>query len=644
MRYDATMEFCAWLFLIVIAAHYFVRRRYPSRKNTFFSLFLIIGLVDIAADIASAYVIEYAASLPPFVNIFVNYLLYVCQISLAPLFLLFILCVIGSLRKQYRLRVWLSMIPALLTLAALAVNPVYPLFFYFDQNQVYQHGTFFPLLFLGTGAYLLGAAVIIICNRKRIRSIEYFSMLAFIVILSASMLLQTVFPQYLLTGVALSLAICMMYLTMQNPEDMIDPASGVFDRGSFFSFTENLFLERRPFCVTQLHIRDLDQIERYLGVTNSDKLIGDIGAFLLEADMRATVFRIDDDRFCLVTRRRAEAERIESAVLSRFAESWRIANVELTVSVCGCFLPDPSGLGSAEALRSLFDMAFPLAKDNEPFLVIDSRLQETFRRTAKVEQLLRRSLDERTVEIALQPIYDLHDNRISGAEALARLRDTDGSVVMPGEFVPIAERTGLVVRLGEQVIDKACEFLSYSGLARNKAFTGLCVNLSVVECIDGSLVPKIHDASARCDIPPQKLCFEITESAATLADALPRKMETLRSEGYYFALDDFGSGYSNYDSLMRLPFCAVKLDRMMLALSMTSKRSETVLVSMVEMAQKLGMDTVVEGVENAAQEALLRRHGIRFAQGYHFFRPMTPQAFVEAFERANARKTSLQIS
>lgn len=642
MQYNAMLEISALLFLVVIAWHFFTRKRCPSHRNTFFSISIIIGMLDLAADIASAYAITYSDRIAPWLNWLINMLLYLCQISLAPLLFLYTLCVISVLVKKYRWRIALSLVPTVVTIVLLLLNPTLHLFFYFDATGQYLHGPLFPYLYLSTIGYLLASFVIIAVYRRRIRRIEYFTMLVFTSLITISIVMQAFFPRTLVTGVALSLSLCMTYLTMQNPGDMLDPLTGVFDRASFFWHMDGLLKEHKPFQVSMLHIIDADNIENYLGAAAGSKLFKQIGAFLL-LQSTADCFRINDSTFCIVTYREEHAQQAEYRILNRFVLSWTIDRINLAVQVRGCRISGHAVFRDTDEMLSMMDQALPLAADGGAFVEIDGELYQRFARAMEVEHLLMRSLNERRVEIALQAIYNIQKGRIVGAEALARLRDDDGTIVMPGEFVPIAERTGMIVRLGEQVLEKACQYLADSGLLLSDQFENMCVNLSVVECVDASLVTKILSITNAYHIPARVLCFEITESAAAVSDTLPAKMDRLRQAGFRFSLDDFGSGYSNYDSIMRLPFGTVKMDRMMLNMSMKSKRSETILLRTIEMVKSLDLDVIVEGVENAEQADMLRSSGIRYVQGFYFFRPMPTDEFSDAFRASNgiARETDV---
>ncbi len=630
MTYNAQFEMCAFLFLSVIAVHFFTRQRYPSRLNRFFALFIIIGLVDIASDICSAYTLEMIAELPLWVNWLVNMLLFYCQICLAPLMFLYIICMNGALTKENRNWILLSMAPFGATFVLLSLNPATGLVFYFSETLEYMHGPLFLALYGGTVFYLILGFIQILIHRKSLRRVEYYTMITFIVMIVGSIIIQYLYSSILLTGVALSLSIVMMYLTLQNPDDMLDPLTGAFNRNGFLLYINTLIKDKRRFQIAMFDLDDMSAVNSVFGIAVGDNVLREIGAYLHRIAPGSRIFRIVGDSFVVVTNTERACRRIVHTAGVRFKERWSVGGFNLNISACICYACDAYKCLNGDEMIALIEDSLAQAKQQGrgSILETDAAAVELVRRKARVEELLRRAIEQDAVEVFFQPIVRLDNGgRIAGAEALSRIRDENGVIVMPGEFIPIAERTGLIVPLGAQVFDKACRFLRDSGLNDDPAFEKMCVNLSVVECIDDLLSKKIYDVVEHYGVAPQKLCFEITETTATLSETLPERMDALCAQGYRFALDDFGTGYANYDSIMRLPFSIVKIDKSMFDSSFRDQKSGMIFFHTIKMVRALGHDVVVEGVETKEQAELLARNDVQFAQGYYFSRPVPSAEF-----------------
>jgi len=195
-------------------------------------------------------------------------------------------------------------------------------------------------------------------------------------------------------------------------------------------------------------------------------------------------------------------------------------------------------------------------------------------------------------------------------------------------FIPMAEETGLIVELGEWVLNEACRV----GAHKLPGLT-VAVNVSPIQVVRDDFVLVVRKALAASGLPPQRLEIEITESL--FIDASPkalRNLETLRQMGIHVALDDFGTGYSSLAYLRQFPFDTLKIDRAFVRELVTQHDARAIVRSIVELASALGMSTVAEGVEEPAQYELLRRAGCQGVQGFLIARPMLVEQVVEMIE------------
>lgn len=632
-QYNAYFEMCALVFLAVVAFHFFTKPRYPTRQNRFFAAFVVVGMVDLMADLLSAYCIEHFEIVPLSLNLALNSVYYLCQITLAPMLLLYTLCLSDALNRKNARRICLSLVPAAVAALMVLPNVFFGYYFYFDADMVYHRGALYPVLFAETVGYLLFVFGYVLVKRKRLRAIVFFTMLAFIAIVVVASVLQAFFPAYLITGAALSLAILMMYLTLQNPDDVLDPLTGALSRSSFLLHTGTLLQRKKPFQVVMFEIDGMSALNSLFGLSIGDDIISGIGAFLRRVKGAGRFFRVIGDSFAIVTEDEALCRRVVSDTVERFRSNWQMQNVTIQLSISICYTLNAERCLDIDELTTLLEHGqTDMRKQGRGgVLQIDDAMLERLRRQSVIESILRDSLDRHALEMHLQPIIALSSGRITGAEALVRLRDPSGRLVLPDEFIPIAERNGLIGRIGTEVIASACAFMRDNDLVADPRFEGVCVNLSVVECLDDALEARILDISRQYGITPDKLCFEITETTASMSDDLPRKMTALCQAGFKFALDDFGTGYANYDSIMRLPFYCVKMDKTMLVYKGLSEKSEALFTRTVDMVRALGLSVIAEGVETARQADSLKQTGVVYAQGYHFARPMPSDDFVALY-------------
>ena len=253
---------------------------------------------------------------------------------------------------------------------------------------------------------------------------------------------------------------------------------------------------------------------------------------------------------------------------------------------------------------------------------------ERLRLRMTMERDLRQAVARDELRLHWQPQVNAAEWRICGCEALLRWQHTELGLIPPMNFIPMAEETGLIVELGEWVLNEACRV----GAQKLPGLT-VAVNVSPIQVVRDDFVLVVRKALSASGLPPQRLEIEITESL--FIDASPkalRNLETLRQMGIRVALDDFGTGYSSLAYLRQFPFDTLKIDRAFVRELVTQHDARAIVRSIVELAAALGMTTVAEGVEEPAQYELLRRAGCKAVQGFLIARPMLIDQAVEMLE------------
>ena len=254
-------------------------------------------------------------------------------------------------------------------------------------------------------------------------------------------------------------------------------------------------------------------------------------------------------------------------------------------------------------------------------------------RRLRIEQALRKALDAGEIEAHYQPKGAMETGRISGFEALARWRREDGDFVPPSEFIPVAEESDLIARLGVYMLRQACaqaQRWHQAGLDPGS----ISVNVSARQLADEGLVDSVASILIEAGLEPGRLELEITESALVHDEvAAERALERFREMGVRVALDDFGTGYSSLTFLRRFAVDVIKIDRSFVAGIGSSPDDEAIVAAIISMAKALRLEVVAEGVETEAQRAFLKRSGCHHEQGYLFSPPKEPAAIEAAMRR-----------
>ncbi|MCU1376579.1 MAG: hypothetical protein JWO68_3865 [Actinomycetia bacterium] len=248
----------------------------------------------------------------------------------------------------------------------------------------------------------------------------------------------------------------------------------------------------------------------------------------------------------------------------------------------------------------------------------------------QIEADMRRGLEADEFVVHFQPVVDLADGSVVGAEALVRWQHPERGILSPGEFIPIAEETGLIVPLGEQVLVRALrEAASWAEPAPYVA-----VNVSGRQFLVPGFADVVFGAVAEAGVDPDRVRLELTESVLMRdVDRSTSTLEAIAAHGIHISIDDFGTGYSSLRYVERLPIDTLKIDKSFVDLLERNGRDASIVTAVVDLAFALGIDAVAEGVETSKQLEALQRLGCRYAQGYYFARPMPAADFAASLVR-----------
>ena len=393
--------------------------------------------------------------------------------------------------------------------------------------------------------------------------------------------------------------------------------------------TQALALSYRNRKNTAVMFVDLDRfktINDSLGHAVGDALLKEIAARLVkQLRVGDTICRIGGDEFVVVlpeVKRSSDVAHVAQKIIEQLSLPVVVEERELVVtsSIGIAFYPDDGR--DAEALIRNADAAMYHAKElgRANYQFFTEQMNQAASRRLQLENDLRRALGKDELRVHYQPIMDAATGRIAAHEALARWEHPARGLVLPGEFIQLAEETGLILKIGEWVLAEACRWSTFIGADRG---IQVAVNLSARQFNDPHLPRVVARALKETGLPPSLLELEITESTAMQqTDVTLRTLKKLKQLGVSIAIDDFGTGYSSLSYLRRFPVDKVKIDRSFVS-EVPGDRDQGALVSaIVALAHALQIKVVAEGVENEAQREFLRSCGCDFIQGYLVGKPV----------------------
>jgi diguanylate cyclase (GGDEF)-like protein/PAS domain S-box-containing protein len=398
--------------------------------------------------------------------------------------------------------------------------------------------------------------------------------------------------------------------------------------------TQALALSYRNRKNTAVMFVDLDRFKNIndsLGHSVGDQLLKDVAQRLVrQLRVGDTICRIGGDEFVVVlpeVKRSSDVAHVAQKVIDQLSQPVVVEERELVVTCSIGIAVYPDDGRDAESLIRNADAAMYHAKEfgRANYQFFTEQMNQAASRRLQLENDLRRALAKGELCLHYQPIVDAASGRVAAHEALARWQHPKRGLVHPGEFIQIAEETGIILKIGEWVLREACRwntFIGGRGGGEHGGARQIAVNLSARQFNDPQLPRMVARALKESGLAPSLLELEITESTAMQqTDVTLRTLKKLKQLGVSIAIDDFGTGYSSLSYLRRFPVDKVKIDRSFVAEVPDNRDQGAIVAAIIALAHALQIRVVAEGVETEAQRGFLKACGCDFVQGYLVGKP-----------------------
>ena len=422
------------------------------------------------------------------------------------------------------------------------------------------------------------------------------------------------------------------YQKRLRDQAVTDMLTGLPNRFACTELIESLLRHGEKFVVVSIDLNNFKSINDTMGFDVGNEVLIELAARwknIVDSGLSSTldfITRLAGDEFSLVIRDYHSSEDVvntikqyETALASRFT----VDGCDLYISACFGYAEFPNDAKTVDNLFSYADAAMAEVKNkvNGNRILHFSPDLLKMERIVEIERKLRTALQKDTMFFHLQPQFGV-DHKLRGFEALARMKDEYGNDVSPVEFIPVAEKIGIVDKVDDAVIRKSTEFFGEM-LKRTGADLTLSVNVSVKHLMKNGFLDELRDIVNNGSIEPNQLEIEITESIMIdSADKAIKCIEELKKMGIKIAIDDFGTGYSSLSYLNNFPADILKIDKSFIDRMNLSSSSKQYVSAIISMGHVMGYDVVSEGVEQQAQIDTLKEIGCDYIQGFFWGKPM----------------------
>jgi diguanylate cyclase (GGDEF)-like protein len=378
-----------------------------------------------------------------------------------------------------------------------------------------------------------------------------------------------------------------------------------------------------------------------LSHTAGDQLLREVGQRLLQAaGERAVVGRLSGDEFLVLLpdiHGTAEAAHTARSLMDAVGEPVVLGDLPVSISISVGVAMFPGDGDTFDVLFGRADAALYAAKrgGRAAYQFANATMNEAALERLQIESALRRAVETNALRLEYQPLIQLSTGRIVGCEALCRWDDPERGSIPPGLFIPVAEDSGLIESLGGWVLKTAANQLRAWHDAGHTDLM-MAVNLSARQFQRGVVLQQVEDALVESGIPPDRLELELTETVLLHdGEAVMSTLKRLKALGVKLSIDDFGTGYSSFAYLRRFKFDKIKIDQSFVRDLIDDPDNAAIVRGIISLALSLGLNVLAEGVETEAIAQRLRHLQCTYAQGYHFARPLRPEAFTQRLQAPN---------
>ena len=634
------------LFLIILFVCY-SRKMIKGAANQLFILLVLFSLLSAIADLG----MEICDNMVPLETIGVvictisTYLYLIARNSTNVVLLLFLLVLTRTtflIKKRWTKIAYFF--PYACILLMLIQNPFTHSAFTVTSEVGYARA---PLMFAFYGIGLLyglvGLVYCIYCHRYLPLN-KWISLMAIFILNHIAVVVQFFYPFLLLEMFCTAVGEMLVLISIMRPEERMDSEVGMLSWSSYQSDIKNIILSGEQVLIIAIRMLNSEEIRNYLGDHKYNSYIseiaGGIRAIEYKHPHRINLYYEKPGTLYLITDPdEPELENIYDSLIAKTSERIkRYTELGVRFEPKICLINCPIDLKKKEDIFNL-GHKFPNIgnRENNTFFAREIVASRTYEIEAHIEEILERAIKKNYIEMYYQPIYDVTSNSFHSAEALARIIDPEFGVISPAIFIPAAETQGLMIPIGDIILEKVFRFISENGLEALR-LSYIEINLSVAQCVEKSLPDKILALQQKYGVNPSQVNLEITETTfENISEVMVENVNKLIEMGYSFALDDYGIGYSSVQRVNSIPFKLIKIDKSMLD-EVGSTSGRMILEHTIRMMQSIGKKLVCEGAETIESINILREMKCDYIQGFYFSRPVSGKAFIQYLEKENNNK------
>src|SRR5574344_1925313 len=613
MPYEIRFDIAGIIITLILLYVFFAYKHFPTWRSKIFIQLSLDILASLVLNIVTCYTGYYWKN----DKILWNNLLSVIHIIAVNLIPLYYVTFIFSLTHSEQNFSWkVKTVLGVLTsyaLLTIGTSPFTHFVMYFNENNEYCHGPGMTVLYIfSVGSMIIGLYMII---RSKIkldfskRSVAVF----YTVATCTATIIQYFHPHLLLIGFSCTISLFLTYLTIQNPLAFLDLNAGTYNRNAFNELVSARIDSRKRYSLIMLNLSNVDKLKELFGIENGYYILRQYTKQICTVCNDSYLFHLFGNCYTFLCKSEEEFLKKENALLSFIQQTPLVDTgmharnkIEYPLSTnISTIKIDHSWYTNTNSPLSIDDVvdtmkyviSSDISKSTSTIHSIDPATFSNYKEKVIIQKAIRAAIDTNSFEVHLQPIYDLRTKTFTSAESLLRLKGLDESYIKPSLFIPEAERNGDILKIGDIALRKTCEYIQKTNLL-SLGIQKININLSMLQCMQEGIVNHFITIIDHYNIPRDCIRFEITESMVAQDEARLEKMiSEMTKFGITFALDDYGTGYSNTARIMHFQFTEIKFDKSIIDAFQEKTSYALSLKHLFSMGKERNMLVLAEGVE-----------------------------------------------
>lgn len=630
--------------LLILEVIYFLRPKIRLLSNRIFTVLMVSSFCYLIFDFATIFALVYYDYVPLWFVRFTHqgFILFL-DIALSSIYLY--IDILNREQKRYsRTELTLIIGSYIVVLASIIFAPME---YYIEEDGIYSYGLMANCVY---AVLIIYSGMTVFQTLRHIKNKAHRKQKICVLMTMALWIgfggVQIIEPRILISSVGISAIILLMFLSLENPSEYLDSETHAFNYYALKTVLQEYLSRRKEYAIVSMELDEASIIENYTSNNVISEVLIEIKNFV-EKNFKTPCYRMNRMTlaFIIDNKKIARLDPYLEILADRFSRQWELKDRSVRLNAHANVLCCPEDFPFDGNVIELLDFA----EDSETYgrsigfvRRIDEKAREKRIRRRQILHVVSDAIKNDSIEMYFQPIYCLAEKKFTNAEALVRLKDSESiGYISPEEFIPLAERKGMIMPLSNLIFNHVFSFMSDNSL-RRKGMNHIEVNLSGLQSVDANLPKLMKSLLMKYNIAPDCVNLEITESiAVTSGYMLKKNMEELKKFGCSFSMDDFGTGYSNLSRIAKADFEMIKIDKSLLWPCFKedgtegTKNAKILLENMISMLLKIGRKIVVEGIETKEQFDYLESLGITYAQGFYFSKPLPEKEFLKFIEEKN---------